>query len=624
MKLMKKLFYCFAAVALIAGCTDAGLEKAMQEYDARLAELEQKVDNLIISLPDGSTVQGCTCDGHPELAGHLVSIQEFGVLPTNTAEQNTAALQAAIDEAGRSGLALYVTPAENGYPINGGLHLRRNVTLIGAQGPTGRGTANADRTGPTGSVFVIRDKDNVFMTVTSATRVEGIQFYYPDQAWKSADADKIIEYPPTIQISHESGGQGMTLRDLTFYGEFFAMDFRAPAACEQILIEDCYGYPLSGQFIAIDRCYDIPRILHCHINPANMREFGRGFPPSIIDKTIARGTYAYWIDHTDNAVVMDIFTFGTHGGIYLGENTYGQLTNFNFDCVKVGIYRDGNENKNRTWEISQGSIIANAGKDLSAIHPIYVTGSGGHTSLTNVESFSGGNGALTNSAASYDYITLAGTGYYTVSLIGCRMSGYTQDDPITVINLNASLRATNCLDKNDRFFDRTVTPKDDYESGSSVVMDDCDRVDGWVSGFGDGAVLDTQNQREGSGCISATGHEVNLFTKKFTESVFVPVSQRRGHFCLKLYISDISAIDLTKEGCIEVTSSGKCDHEEFAWYMGRMNLKQGWNDLDLRLSEAMISGGTPDLSQMDYIRIYHLGLTKDLTIKLDDIYFYQE
>lgn len=623
---MKRTFFIIVAVAcLVAGCTAGDIEKTMQEYDARISELEKEVEELTVTLSDGSTVSTCTCSGHPEIAGHLVSIQEFGVLPTNTAEQNTEALQAAIDEAGKSGLALYVTPTENGYPMNGGLQLRRNVTLVGAQGPTGRGTANADRTGPTGSVFVIRDKENVFMTVTSATRVEGIQFYYPDQAWRSEDANKIIEYPPTIQLSHESGGQGMTLRDLTFYGEFFAMDFRAPAACEQILIENCYGYPLSGQFIAIDKCYDIPRILHCHINPANMREFGRGYPPSIIDKTIARGTYAYWIDHTDNAVVMDIFTFGTHGGIYLGANTYGQLTNFNFDCVKVGIYRNGTTAKNRTWEIAQGSIIANAGTDLGAIHPVYVTGGGGHTSLSNVECFSGGNGALTNSGASYDFITLAGSGYYTVSLTGCRMSGYSQDDPITVENPLAALRATNCLDKNDRFFDRTIEPKDDYPSGTVTVMDNCDSAAGWISGFGAaGATLDTGNQREGSGCITATGQAVNLFTKKFENPVTANVSVRRGHFCMKLYISDISAIDLAKEGSIEVTSGGTCDKEEFAWYIAKLNLKQGWNDLDLRLSEAGITGDSPDLSRMNYIRIYHLGVTKDLTIMLDDIRFYQE
>lgn len=621
---MKRISVIIFVALLVSGCTGTDVEKAFQEYEARIAGLEKEIEQLTVTLENGNTVPVCTCEGHPEVAGHLVSIQEFGVLPGNTAEQNTAALQEAIDQASRSGLALYVTPVENGYPINGGLHLRRNVALIGAHGPTGRGTANADRTGPTGSLFVIRDRENVFMTVTSATRVEGIQFYYPDQAWKSADADKIIEYPPTIQLSHEAGGQGMTLRDLTFYGEFFAMDFMAPAACEQILIENCYGYPLSGRFIAIDKCYDIPRILHCHINPANMREFGRGYPPSIIDKTIARGTYAYWIDHTDNAVVMDIFTFGTHGGIYLGENTYGQLTNFNFDCVKVGIYRSGNTAKNRTWEIAQGSIIANAGKDLSAIHPIYVTGSGGHTSLTNVEAFSGGNGALTNSAASYDFIMLDGSGYYTVSLTSCRMSGYAADDPISVKNTFASLRAVNCLDKDDRFFDRTIEPKDDYESGTVTVMDSCDDAAGWTTDFGEAVAVDNSTQVEGSGCITATGHGVNLFTKKFETPVFARVSFRKGHLKMRLYISDINAIDLTKEGSIEITSSGTCDHEEMAWYIAKLNLHQGWNDLDLKLSGAGITGESPDLSRMNYIRIYHLGVTRDLTIKLDDIRFCQE
>ena len=555
--------------------------------------------------------------------GQLVSIQDFGVLPTNTAAQNKEALQAAIDEASKSGLALYVTPVENGYPIDGGLVLKRNVTLIGAHGPTGRGTANSDRTGPTGSLFVIRDKDHPFMEVTSATRVEGIQFYYPDQSY--TDPAKIIAYPPTIQISHSLGAQGVTLRDLSFYGEYFAMDFRAPAACEQILFENCYGYPLSGQFIAIDKCYDIPRILHCHINPANMREFGRGYPPSIIDRAISQKTYAYWIDHTDNAVVMDIFTFGTYGGIYLGENTYGQLTNFNFDCVTVGIYRSGNAHNNRTWMVSQGSIIANAGTDVSVIHPVYVTGTGGHLSLTNVDSFSGGNGALTNSAASQDFICLSGSGSYTVSLQGCRMSGYVADDPITVKNPFAWLSAVNCVDKDGAFFSREILPRDEYPAGSGSVMDNCDSVEGWESGLGDGVKLDSTGQQEGSGCISATGSEgVLLFAKKFETPVDAKVSAKRGHFKLKLFISDISAIDLTKEGAIEVTSGGICDKEEYAWYIKSLDLKSGWNDLDLSLSRAGVTGDTPDLSRMTYIRIYHLGLKAPVTLKLDDIRFLQE
>ena len=93
------------------------------------------------------------------IPGRLVSIQEFGVLPTNSAAVNKEKLQKAIDYAQADGLALYVTPVENGYPMDGGLVLKRNVSLVGAHGPTGRGTANKDKTGPTGSLFVIRNTD---------------------------------------------------------------------------------------------------------------------------------------------------------------------------------------------------------------------------------------------------------------------------------------------------------------------------------------------------------------------------------------------------------------------------------------------------------------------------------
>lgn len=556
-------------------------------------------------------------------AGRIVSIQEFGVLPTNMAAENKRALQAAIDEASVSGLALYVTPVENGYPMEGGLDLKKNVALIGAHGPTGRGTVNAAKTGPTGSLFVITDRAQAFLTVHSATRVEGLQFYYPEQSWQ--DPSKVIAYPPTIQLSPSEGAQGVTLRDLTFYGEYFAMDFQCAGGCEQILFENCYGYPLSGRFIAVSKCWDIPRILHCHVNPANMREFGRGFSASMVDYVVGQQTYAYWIDRTDNAVVMDVFTYGSYGGIYLGENTYGQLTNFNFDCVTVGIYRLGNMSKNRTWLIAQGSVIANQGLDVAAVHPVVIGGSGGHTSLTNVECFSGMNGGHNCVGASYDFICLEGNGYYTVSMTGCRMSGYVADDPITVRNPYASLRASDCVDKDDRFFSRAIDAVDDFPSGTLTVFDACDALDGWSSGLGGSLTLDTQNQREGSACLSASGSSgVALFTKVFKEPVAAKVSARRGRLRLQLYVSDISALDLDKEGALEVTSGGACDKEEFAWYLKNLGLQSGWNQLDLKLSGAGITGGTPDLSRMNYIRIYSTGVRKSVTLKLDDIHFYQE
>ena len=369
-----------------------------------------------------------------------IPISRFGVSPKNTAAQNRQKLQRAIDRLSASGGALYVEPVEGGYPMDGGLVLRKNVSLIGVHGPTGRGTSTADATGPTGSLFVIRDRSEAFIRVESGTRLSGIQFYYPEQSWDRADG--IVAYPPTITLAEGENVEGVTLRDLTFYGEYFAMDFRAtpPNRCEQILIEHCYGYPLSGQFIAINHCTDIPRLLHCHVNPANMRAFGRHFKPEVIDRVVSQKKYTYWIDYTDNAQMMDLFTFGNYGGVCLGRETYGQLTNFNFDCVQIGIYKDGSNQKNRNWQISQGSIIANTGERAEDVHPIVIKGCG-HTSLTNVEAFSGG------------FLLTIGDEPGTITLTGCRMQGYTADKPLTLHNPNARVRAIGCVDKEGNFFD---------------------------------------------------------------------------------------------------------------------------------------------------------------------------
>ena len=387
----------------------------------------------------------------PVAAQGGISIQQFGVLPTNSPKENRIRLQLAIDSMLACGGALFVEPVEGGYPVEGGLVLRRNVSLVGVHGPTGRGTAGVGRKGPTGSLFVITDRLHAFLTVESATQVRGIQFYYPEQT--HTDTDAVIPYPATIQMSQEQSVQGVTLSCLTFYGEYFAMDFRAQGRniCEQILFEHCYGYPLSGQFIAIDRCYDVPRILHTHVNPANMREFGRSFSRSVIDSVVARRTYTYWIDHIDNAQLMDLFTFGVHGGIYLGAETYGQLTNFNFDCVGIGIHKLGSQWFNRNWQIAQGSIIANVGETLEQTHPILIEGVG-HTALSNVEAFSGDNGALTTHKASYDYLTV--TGPATVSMTGCRMANYVADDPIHILDPAARVRVVACVDKNNQFVER--------------------------------------------------------------------------------------------------------------------------------------------------------------------------
>lgn len=188
-----------------------------------------------------------------------------------------------------------------------------------------------------------------------------------------------------------------------------------------------------------------------------MRLFGRTFSKEIVDAVIAQPTYTYAINHTDNAQLMDVFTFGVHGGIYLGEHTYGQLTNFNLDCVTVGIYKNGGGTFNRNWQIAQGSIIANVKGCDTSIHPIIITGEG-HTAISNVEAFSGPNGALTADGYSDDFLLIMGDKTLTVSLYGCRMRNYKAENPITINNPKARVQAVACIDKEENFYNVLINP----------------------------------------------------------------------------------------------------------------------------------------------------------------------
>src|SRR5665647_559746 len=217
-----------------------------------------------------------------------ISIQQFGVKPGNSAQVNKANLQKAIDWASEKGAALFVEPSDEPYAVDGGLILKKNVSLIGVHGPTPRGTVHPTKKQPVGSVFKITDKENAFITVETGTQLKGIQFWYPEQTLKNPD--QIIAYPATIQVSKTSMTQGVYLSCLTFYGEYLAMDFNSNPKfpCELMIFEHCYGYPLSGEFIRMNYCYDVPRILHCHVNPAIQRFIGGQVSRSVVDAVIGR------------------------------------------------------------------------------------------------------------------------------------------------------------------------------------------------------------------------------------------------------------------------------------------------------------------------------------------------
>jgi len=413
---------------------------------------------LALSAALGASVCSPLRGGEPEdaLESTIRAASAFGMRPGASPGENRKALQAAIDWAAVRGGAILIEPTDEPYAVESGLLLRQNASLLGVNAAVPRSTSHPQRRHPVGSVFRIESTDRPFLTVESATQVRGLQFWYPDQTVR--DPGKVIEYPPTIVRDPDKPVFGVTMAELTFFGDFITFDFTSAQASagkvtELMRFEHCFAYPLSGRFIDIDYCYDIPRVLHCHVNPAIRRLADGGYSRDVIDGVVDRKTFAYRIDHTDNAQLMDLFTFGTWGGIRLGPATYGQLTNFNLDCVAVGIHKSGDNQFNRNWQIAQGSIIANAAGRIEDNHPIIIDGMG-HTSLTAVESFCGPNGALSTPSVeidgmqrtvSRDYLLIEGSDHATVSLFGCRMSNYLAENPITNNTPNAAVAAYGCF-----------------------------------------------------------------------------------------------------------------------------------------------------------------------------------
>ena len=125
-------------------------------------------------------------------------------------------------------------------------------------------------------------------------------------------------------------------------------------------------------------------------------------------------------------------------------------------CLFSSHSISGDQLKNRNWQIAQGSIIANTGEDVENIHPIIIEGQG-HTALSNVEAFSGGNGALTTvpENMSWDYLLVRGDEKLTVSIWGSRMRNYKADKPIAIKNNKAIIQVVGGIDKDENIFNKT-------------------------------------------------------------------------------------------------------------------------------------------------------------------------
>ena len=190
---------------------------------------------------------------------------------------------------------------------------------------------------------------------------------------------------------------------------------------------------------------------------------------------------------------------------------------------------------------------------------------------------------------------------------------------ISLVNENSTFDICNREDRNcttERAyhssieFEDTGTLVDISNYKTRIDFSDCDSLNGAqnVTLTND----DYDDIMEGEGAWKHVGTGDVILSWKFAPLDIT--SCAHGYFHLWVYIEDASKMG---SGQIELTSSGTCDQEEMNW--GFRGLQDGWNELILSLDSAGRTGGTPDRTALNYLRIYASGQTT--TFLFDDMYF---
>lgn len=150
-----------------------------------------------------------------------------------------------------------------------------------------------------------------------------------------------------------------------------------------------------------------------------------------------------------------------------------------------------------------------------------------------------------------------------------------------------------------------------------VVLDYCDDITGWSSS--NSLKLNSTDKKEGFASLACTGG----ITPRFTKTFQTPINSKcttSGYLNLWLYVSDVSTF--VGSGQIEITSSGKNDVDEYSWSTTSLGLVNGWNNLKLPISEAS-KIGNPNLSAINFFRLYQNTNGAELELKIDYIWFSQ-
>ena len=172
-----------------------------------------------------------------------------------------------------------------------------------------------------------------------------------------------------------------------------------------------------------------------------------------------------------------------------------------------------------------------------------------------------------------------------------------------------------------RIVERDASSTEKPSDPGAVYITHCEDVTGWehVASLG----LDMDNHQEGKACLSASAPGPFVWIFNLENAVDCSsVTKEKGHLSFDIYVSNAAGMKLNDgNGQIEISSTTKDDDAEYCWDIKSLNLKDGWNHIDLPLSTASVSGGEPNMAAINHFRFYHVGWETDspVAVKLDNI-----
>lgn len=474
-------------------------------------------------------------------------------LTTGGVVDNTANLQSLLNSVGEEG-GIVVIP--NGiYRINASVTIPKNVEIRSTQSVFSR--TNASQSGKNGVVFITYVSGATFVLKENAG-VVGVRIWHAKNDYLSAQ-DKLSKGTAPNDSSIKGDGAGTYAYGNESVGAYVGYDF---SGCDNHILKSNYGLSYLN-FIKAGGKNGV--ITQCLSNPNFM----------------ARSNLYTYFDYASSNV-----------GYWEKIRNSGE-TNDDFALLRDGIGRT--YTKMVRLENAENQVAMN----------VFAYGQAGLFDMVN------SSATLINT--SLDYIP---SNNFVYELTGgtCKIISSLRVYGTSIQVNSGTLTAYGRIafgEVREKAYDSSVTLEDaiEYVSANAKrkTLFNCDS---WNFSFNISLNTNSQYVMEGRGSWK---WKTTTLEGKFTS---VDISEyKNGYLHFYVYCSDITKIG--DQGQVEITSSGTCDVNEYNWNIQQCITKTGWNEVWLDLFSAGTTGGAPDLSKINYLRIYTLNASA--TFYIDNI-----